>query len=104
LFDWATFSKHVHHWYSNAEVMSPRAEDELADWWLRHRKCVGKTLRRGFDSLVVLVWWIAWKKERKARVFIASYLPRPPAQLMQLILEEGAQWVAAGFLGLAGLV
>jgi hypothetical protein len=38
-------------------------------------------------------------KERNARVF--DRVSSPPARLSILIKEEGLQWVAAGFSGLA---
>jgi hypothetical protein len=37
-------------------------EEELGLWWLRCRKRIDKAARKGFDTLVVLVWWLTWKE------------------------------------------
>jgi len=37
-------------------------------WWSNSRKSVAKAIRRGFDSLFLLVGWLLWKK-RNARTF-----------------------------------
>jgi hypothetical protein len=37
-------------------------------WWTDSRKCLPKSIRRGFDSLFFLVGWTLWK-ERNARTF-----------------------------------
>jgi hypothetical protein len=72
-------------------------EKDLAAWWIRDRKRLDKTRRKGFDSLVVLVWWQTWK-ERNARVFDSGHTAMQPVQLVQSIRDEGLQWVAAGYL------
>jgi hypothetical protein len=32
-------------------------DDSMVDWWMSSRKKLTKSSRRGFDSMVVLVWW-----------------------------------------------
>jgi hypothetical protein len=49
-------------------VMAPSPDDSLLDWWLRTRDTFPETLRRSFDSLVLLVSWCLWK-ERNHRTF-----------------------------------
>jgi len=63
-------------------------------WWTTSRKLLPKELRRGFDSLFFLVGWNLWK-ERNRRIFDTTN--RQPLQLAQLILEEAALCIAAGY-------
>jgi hypothetical protein len=64
---------------------------------------VEKPRRKGFDSLVVLIWWLIWK-ERNARIFSVGHVALQPAQLVQAIRDEGSQWVAAGYVSLRDLL
>jgi hypothetical protein len=63
-------------------------------WWTSSRRRLPKEIRRGFDSLFLLVGWLLWK-ERNARTFnrIASSL----VQLLENIEQEVAMWCAAGY-------
>ena len=63
------------------------------DWWCHSRKRVAKELRKGFDSLVVLVGWLLWK-ERNQRVFQRNSMT--VRDLLSLILEEAKIWTYAG--------
>lgn len=69
-------------------------------WWTSSRKWLPKELRRGFDSLLLLVGWLLWK-ERNVRTFrrIAS----SAQQLVEAIEQEVSLWCAAGYKHLAGL-
>jgi len=73
----------------------PSADDGEAalEWWLRSRKTVQKSLRRGFDSLIFLVGWMLWK-ERNSRTFnaVASTL----GLLVLAMQEEAERWCSAG--------
>jgi hypothetical protein len=51
-------------------------------------------MHKGFDTLVVLVWWLIWR-ERNTRVFDDRHVAVQPAQLVQRIRDEGSLWVAA---------
>jgi hypothetical protein len=42
--------------------LTPSSQRRLDDWWLRSRKLVTKSRRRGFDSMVVLVAWLLWRE------------------------------------------
>lgn len=69
-------------------------EEPIFDWWLRVRKLLPKDIRRGFDSLFFLVGWLL-RKERNSRTFKRRV--SSPAQLLQAIKDEAAQWCSAGF-------
>jgi hypothetical protein len=75
-------------------ALVPGQEDCFMDRWLCNLKLVQKEMRRGFNSMVVLVAWMIWK-ERNDRVFNSSI--RHAAQLSTWIREEGRQWVLVGY-------
>lgn len=60
-----------------------------------------KALRRGFDSLLLLLAWLLWK-ERNRHTFDA--IASTTAQLMLKIKEEMGLWIGAGNKHLAALV
>jgi hypothetical protein len=31
------------------------------DWWVSSQKRLPRCYRQGFDSMVVLIWWLVWK-------------------------------------------
>jgi hypothetical protein len=62
---------------------------------------VAETLRRGFDSLVLLVSWIIWK-ERNRRTL--DRIVKTSMQVLDAIREEADACVAAGFRTLAPLL
>ncbi|XP_066320259.1 uncharacterized protein [Miscanthus floridulus] len=78
----------------------PSHDARLADWWQQTRADVPRSLRRGFDSLVLLVSWILWK-ERNRRTF--HNVTKSPAQVFSLICDEADSWIAAGYRSLAAL-
>jgi hypothetical protein len=62
-----TYSREVwHRWISKLHLLQEIAleEEPVMSWWLRSRKRLPKSLRKGFDSFLFLVGWIIWK-ERK---------------------------------------
>jgi hypothetical protein len=58
------------------------------------RRLVPSQLRRGFDSVVLLVSWRMWK-ERNSRVF--DNVVTTASQVTRVVLDEGDEWVVAGF-------
>jgi hypothetical protein len=82
--------------------LQPGVEEELGLWWLRCRKRINKAMRKGFDTLVVLVWWLIWK-EGNVRLFDVGHVAVHSVQLLQGIRDEGLQWVATGFVALRDL-
>jgi hypothetical protein len=58
------------------------------------RRLVPSQLRRGFDSVVLLVSWRMWK-ERNSRVF--DNVVTAASQATRVVLDEGDEWVVAGF-------
>lgn len=68
--------------------------DSFWTWWLRSRKMVAKTIRKGFDAFALLVGWQLWK-ERNRRTFGEPASTAP--QVMQAIVDEARLWWMAGF-------
>jgi hypothetical protein len=62
-------------------------------WWLASQKSISKERRKGFDSMVVLVWWNIWKE---CNNMIFNDAMKQAVQLASWIHEEGAQWMVAG--------
>jgi hypothetical protein len=79
-------------------AMVPSSDDSLLDWWLRTRDTFPETLRRSFDSLVLLVSWCLWK-ERNRRTF--DHRALMTTELLGHTLEEADVWIASGFRSLA---
>jgi hypothetical protein len=75
------------------DLVSVREENAMA-WWTGVRKLLPKELRRGFDSLFLLVGWQLWK-ERNDRTFNRE--ASSAAQVVQKVLQEIALWGAAGY-------
>jgi hypothetical protein len=71
----------------------------MVDRWTVLRKRLAKRHRRGFDSLVVLVWWFLWK-ERNNRIFNGAM--QQAATLASWIREEASRWVFAGVSSILG--
>lgn len=80
--------------------LAPGENTLLVEWWHAAWTEIPVTLRRGFDSLVLLTSWTVWK-ERSRRAFdgISCSLP----QVFGKLCEEGNEWVGAGFRALAPL-
>jgi hypothetical protein len=81
------------------DMVLVREEITMA-WWTTSRKQLPKELRRGFDSLFLLVGWHLWK-ERNARTF--NRVASSAAQLLQTVEQEIALWCAAGYKHLGTL-
>ena len=75
-------------------------ESDIMLWWMDSRRCLPKSIHRGFDSLFFHVGWTLWK-ERNARTFNGT--PRSVAQLLQVIEDEITMWTAAGYRHLGAL-
>jgi hypothetical protein len=69
------------------------AEENAMAWWSASRKAVPKPLRRGFDSLFMLIGWMLWK-ERNARTFDREGCSA--RELLCKIEDEAKFWVLAG--------
>jgi len=85
----------------NLQQLTPQpTSPDFFDWWCHSRKRIAKELRKGFDSLVVLVGWLLWK-ERNQRVFQRNSMT--VRDLLSLILEEAKIWTYAGHTQLFSL-
>jgi hypothetical protein len=82
-------------------LQPPAAPSTLVDWWLSSRGLLPRALRRGFDSVVLLVAWSVWK-ERNRRTF--EGLHSSALEVVRSIVEEGQLWVSAGFRALEVIV
>ena len=70
-------------------------------WWCRFRKAVPKELRKGLNSLIILVAWEIWK-HRNSCVFDNS---RPSVEeVLKAVNVEGGLWCLAGASKLQELV
>ena len=69
-------------------------QEMVFEWWLlRSRKLIPKLLRRGFNSMSMLLGWMLWK-ERNAQSFDRA--TRMPLQLADAIFDEAQAWCVAG--------
>jgi hypothetical protein len=73
--------------------VSPSPGDRIADWWIATRKKNVKSSCKGFDSLVVLVWWFVWKECNNMTFNEAM---QQATTLASWIREEAKLWVHAG--------
>ena len=80
--------------------LAPGNDSTLADWWLLTRDAVPETIRRAFDSLVLLVAWVIWK-ERNSRTF--SNVAKTTTQVIAVVTEELDAYIGAGYRRLASL-
>ena len=71
----------------------------LVDMWVR--KLCAKDDRKCFDTLVILVSWLFWKKCDR-RTF--DHRARSLQELISLVEDEIVAWFRAGFKQLQGLV
>ncbi|WVZ53275.1 LOW QUALITY PROTEIN: hypothetical protein U9M48_004243 [Paspalum notatum var. saurae] len=78
----------------------PSGQISFIDRWLQSRKDLPKSIKRGFDSLTLLVTWTVWK-ERNERVF--RHRARMPGVVVDKIKEEALRWVLAGVSSLGDL-
>ncbi|WVZ80002.1 hypothetical protein U9M48_027520 [Paspalum notatum var. saurae] len=85
----------------NNVVRPPDSDSRLNSWWCRAASSLPKVLRKGFNSLVILVTWELWKHQN-ACIFENV---RPDArQVVQAVIEEGHVWCLAGARALQDLV
>ncbi|WVZ63192.1 hypothetical protein U9M48_012845 [Paspalum notatum var. saurae] len=73
----------------------------FSNWWGQSIKSVEKAIRKGLNSLVILVAWEIWK-HRNACVF-EGVVPCVQ-QVRQAMVEEGTVWCLAGALALHDLL
>ena len=95
------FAREVWHRLLSAiglDHLLPSDVSRLVGWWQDSRVVLPQNLRRGFDSLVVLVSWTLWK-ERNVRTFDNTSCTS--AQTLAKVKEEANAWLAVGFRGLA---
>ncbi|WVZ83296.1 hypothetical protein U9M48_030458 [Paspalum notatum var. saurae] len=81
-------------------VLPPDPDSRLNSWWCRAANALPKEGRKGFNSLVILVYWELWK-HRNACMFEKI---RPDAQIVfQLVVAKGHLWCLAGASALQNL-
>jgi hypothetical protein len=83
--------------------LCPSVDNCLAEWRLSSTKKMARDTRKGFDSLVVMVWWYVWN-EQNNMVFHGAM--QQVAELSSWIREEASMWALADmvFHGLTILV
>jgi hypothetical protein len=77
---------------SGLQQLCSSPDDRIVDWWVSCRKKLPKCSRGGFDSMVVLVWWLVWGSE--TTVFNGAM--QQAATLVSWIREEASLWVYVG--------
>jgi hypothetical protein len=76
-----------------ATVRPHTATSFFNSWWWRAARSLPKLVRKGFNSLVILVDWELWK-HRNAIVFQSV---RPDVQsVVSAVVTEGHMWCLAG--------
>jgi hypothetical protein len=73
---------------------------DIMSWWTGTWKRLPKEIRRGFDSLFLLIDWLLWK-ERNAKTF--NHVASSPERLLETIEQEVSLWCAVGYKHLAVL-
>nr|TKW25275.1 hypothetical protein SEVIR_3G108000v2 [Setaria viridis] len=71
----------------------PDHPSSLQDWWSHVRRLQPREMRRGIDTLFMLIIWHLWK-ERNAHLFHNS--PSMVHQLLMSIREKAELWIQAG--------
>jgi hypothetical protein len=75
------------------ELIAPRRDDELADWWLRSRGVLNAEARPAFDLVLLLMAWCVWK-ERNSRTFNGTAAGMHAMVLA--VLREAEDWISVG--------
>lgn len=66
---------------------------ELEGWWLQSNSQFHGRRKEGWNTLVMLIWWLVWK-ERNARIFKRT--GTNGRSLSFKVREEFKLWVEAG--------
>lgn len=83
----------------NIQIAAPTTNDCLEEWWSTARQPLPKTLRKGFDSVVILISWSLWK-QRNARMFHNGEQQHSVICLVSKIIDELWDWNVAGMVSL----
>jgi hypothetical protein len=82
-------------------ILPPNSTSRFRSWWSEAVNRLPKDLRKGFNSLVILVTWEIWK-HRNACVFDDF---RPQMQsILASVAAEGQLWCMVGASGLRELL
>jgi hypothetical protein len=73
----------------------------LSVWWMDSRRQVPKDLRKGFDSLVLLMSWCLWK-QRNSCVF--DNAASSASLERRMVLEVGNEWITVGFTAISSFL
>ena len=65
-------------------IRAPVVGDTFLDWWIETRMGMPKSLKRGYDTFIILVGWELWK-QRNVRVFNRTH--KTPLELADDILR-----------------
>ena len=90
----------MNDWRLNIQI--PSTDVTFRQWWLDQRRHFNVKLRRGFDSITILIAWALWK-QRNAQVFNNVSRQRSAAQLKTEILDEIDDWRKAALGGVGAL-
>jgi hypothetical protein len=82
------------------QQLAPGLDTLIGHWWLQSRTLVPMLFQRGFDGLVLLVFWELWK-ERNRRTF--DGISESTSQVLLRVRNKAEVSIAAGYSKLAPL-
>jgi hypothetical protein len=71
----------------------PASTVALSVWWMDSRRQVPKDLRKGFDSLVLLMSWHMWKQHNSC---VFDNAASSASLERRMMLEEGNEYGTGG--------
>ncbi|WVZ95364.1 hypothetical protein U9M48_041137 [Paspalum notatum var. saurae] len=79
---------------------TPSRPKAFQDWWRKAVRRVPKEIRKGFNSLVILVAWSIWKHRNRC---VFDGMQPATSAVAQEVLDQERIWIAAGASGLQAL-
>ena len=100
VFAWRAWTLILHELGLPAIVPQPGCT-RFSNWWCQSIKSVEKNLRKGLNSLIILVAWEIWKHRNECD--FEGVVPCVQ-QVRHVVVEEGSVWCLAGASALQDLL
>ena len=100
VFAWRAWTLILHELGLPAIVPQPGCT-RFSNWWCQSIKSVEKNLRKGLNSLIILVTWEIWKHRNECD--FEGVVPCVQ-QVRHVVVEEGSVWCLAGASALQDLL